>query len=342
MTTAVVSFASLNLEYLSRDQMQQLLESRQEFKRKLFADTIYKLEQDPSLAEVRPCASLADVSSGLCRMTDAQRGELAAQAPTQETPRSGRRARLVKLPQIERKIAVLFGINDYADRNIPQLTNAVPDAEMVGTLMAERLGYEVRVVKNPGKADIVRTLNQLSADVSRNDSVIIYYAGHGYLIDKTGVGYWLPGDASSRSPKQWLSNTDVSRMLATISARQVAMISDSCYSGAFTKEREVGLSGSEIRPEEILARRSVVVMSSGGDEPVPDGGKDGHSIFAWQLTQTLGQVETWQPGTKVFEQVRRDVHKSFPQTPQYGASALAGHEAGGDYLFESRQLEEVR
>jgi filamentous hemagglutinin family protein len=339
-TTTPAAGFSLNPSQMSRDQMQQVLDSRQEFKKKLFADAIYKLQEDPSLAEVRPCASLADVGSGLCRMTDAQRGELLA--TTKEGSQTFRRARLAKLPQIERKIAVLFAINDYADPNIPPLDNPIPDAEMVGKLMAERLGYEVRVVKNPSKANIVRTLNQLSVEVSPNDSVVIYYAGHGYLIDKTGVGYWVPGDGSSRSPRRWLSNTDVSRMLADIRARQVVMISDSCYSGTFTKEREVGLIGQDIRSEDVLARRSVVVMSSGGDEPVPDGGKQGHSIFAWYLAQTLGQVNNWQPGTQVFAQVRRDVQRSFPQTPQYGASALAGHEPGGDYLFEFRQLEQVR
>jgi filamentous hemagglutinin family protein len=339
-TTTPAAGFSLNPSQMSRDQMQQVLDSRQEFKKKLFADAIYKLQEDPSLAEVRPCASLADVASGLCRMTDAQRSELLA--TTKEGSQTFRRARLAKLPQIERKIAVLFAINDYADPNIPPLDNPIPDAEMVGKLMAERLGYEVRVVKNSSKADIVRTLNQLSVEVSPKDSVVIYYAGHGYLIDKTGVGYWVPGDGSSRSPRRWLSNTDVSRMLADIRARQVVMISDSCYSGTFTKEREVGLIGQDIRSEDVLARRSVVVMSSGGDEPVPDGGKQGHSIFAWYLAQTLGQVNDWQPGTQVFAQVRRDVQKSFPQTPQYGASALAGHEPGGDYLFEFRQLEAAR
>jgi hypothetical protein len=321
--------------------MQQLLASRQEFKKKLFADAIYKLEEDPSLAEVRPCASLADTGSGLCRMTDAQRSELAATG-AKDLPKASRRVKVVKLPQIERKIAVLFGINDYADPLIPQLDNAIADTKMVGKLFTEQLGYEVRVVSNPSKADIVRTLNALSTEVNRNDSVVIYYAGHGYLLDKTGAGYWLPSDASSRNPRRWISNKDVSRLLADIGARQVAMISDSCYSGAFTKESGVGLINPEIKPDDILARRSVVVMSSGGDEPVPDGGKEGHSIFAWHLTQTLGKVENWQAGTNIFEQVRRDVERTFPQTPHYGASPSAGHQPGGDYLFEFRQFEDGR
>ena len=29
-----------------------------------------------------------------------------------------------------------------------------------------------------------------------NDSVIVYYAGHGHFDDDTGEGYWLPKEAA--------------------------------------------------------------------------------------------------------------------------------------------------
>jgi hypothetical protein len=128
-------------------------------------------------------------------------------------------------------------------------------------------------------------------------------------------------------------------MLSDIPARQLAMISDSCYSGAFTREGRLAVREGQVRPAEVLGRRSVVVMSSGGDEPVADSGRGGHSIFAWYLMQDLGRIEDWQPGLSVFRGVQREVSSIFPQTPQYGAAASAGHQAGGDYLFEYRQLE---
>ena len=80
----------------------------------------------------------------------------------------------------------------------------------------------------------------------------------------------------------------------------------------------------------------VVVLSSGGDEPVPDEGKDGHSIFTWNLIQVIGSVQDWKPGSTVFSSVRASVRKEFPQTPKYGSLTAAGHQAGGEYLFESR------
>lgn len=335
-------FSPLDLSRMSWEDMRRLIEERREFKEKLFADAIYKLELDPSLANVPACPSIADIKTGLCRITDAQKTALAPQV-TEELHKRHFRTKVARLPQIERKFAVLFGVDQYANKSIPSLENAIDDAEAVGELFADKLGYEVKIVKNPTKADVVRTLNQLSAEMKANDSVIIYYAGHGYRNEKTAGGYWIPSDASPSDPTTWLSNTDVSSMMSDISAKQMVMIADSCYSGTFAEQKlSVRAGGSQVQPDQVLAKRSVIVMSSGGDEPVADEGKEGHSIFAWDLMQALRNVDNWQPGTSIFEQVKREVTKSFPQTPQYGAIKSAGHQAGGEYLFEFRQLEDVQ
>ena len=248
----------------------------------------------------------------------------------------------VTLPAIERKLAVLFGVNEYTDDAIPSLDNAVLDVQAIGKALREKLGYEVTVMENVKKAEIVRALNNLAIKVRKQDSVLVYYAGHGYRLEETGMGYWLPADADADDPVNWVSNADISKMLANVPANQVAMISDSCYSGAFTKERKFQ-SSQGIKPSEVLTKRSVVIMSSGGDEPVVDaGGKDGHSVFAWSLMEALGNVGKWQAGANLFAEVQRAVETKFPQKPQYGASVSAGHQAGGDYLFEFREWDDVQ
>ena len=96
---------------------------------------------------------------------------------------------------------------------------------------------------------------------------------------------------------------------------------------------------TSVNPDEVLRRKAVVVMSSGGNEPVFDEGKEGHSLFAWNLMRTLQGVSSWQAGGNVFERVRYAVARELPQRPQYGTSPRGGHEAGADYLFEQRQLD---
>ncbi|MEO8655955.1 MAG: caspase family protein, partial [Ramlibacter sp.] len=328
---AQACFGPVNVASMRPEELAQMLDCRKDFKRRLFAEAIYKLELDPGLADVPPCISAAEASTGLCRITAEQLDTGPKAQPPQQAPRAVKAA----LPQIQRKIAVLFGINDYADRKIPKLENAVPDVEAVSKLFTEKLGYEVQVVRNPKKADIIRTLNELSTQVGPADSVLVYYAGHGLSLEKNGAGYWIPSDGPVSDPSRWISNSDISKVLAGIRSRQMVVISDSCYSGAFAREG-MGSVGHDVTAEEVLTKRSVVVLSSGGDEPVADEGKEGHSIFAWNLMKAVDSVQNWRPGSTVFSEIQVGVKKEFPQTPHYGSVTAAGHQPGGDYLFEQR------
>lgn len=338
----IKNFGRLDFTSMSRMEMKELLDSRKEFKTQLFSDVIEKLQQDPSKAEVPQCPSVADADSGKCRITDAQRRELALKLERERQTKNVPKVKNVTLPAIERKLAVLFGVNDYTDDAIPSLDNAVLDVQAIGKALREKLGYEVTVMENVKKAEIVRAINNLAIEARKQDSVLVYYAGHGYRLEETGMGYWLPADADADDPVNWVSNADISKMLANVPANQVAMISDSCYSGAFTKERKFK-SSQEIKPSEVLTKRSVVIMSSGGDEPVVDaGGKDGHSVFAWSLMEAIRNVDKWRAGANLFVEVQEAVETKFPQKPQYGASVSAGHQAGGDYLFEFREWDDIQ
>ena len=243
------------------------------------------------------------------------------------------------VPQIQRKIAVLIGVDNYLDARIPKLANAVKDVRAVSTTMAQTLGYETVVLENPGKATIFRTLNQLAAQVGPNDSVVVYYAGHGERIEKTGQGYWQPADADASRPDTWISNADIDRLLRQLPAQQLAMVSDSCYSGSLVSGERIRGVAAGGDPSGLLGKRAVVVMTSGGNEPVFDSGLNGHSPFAWNLMQSMNQVGSWKPGSNLFEQVRFAVARKLPQRPQYGASSGGGHETGADYVFEQRQLQ---
>ena len=236
---------------------------------------------------------------------------------------------------------MVIGVNNYADKSIPQLSNAVGDAQAVGALFGSTLGYETVVIKDATRKSVVGALNKLAVELGPKDSVTIYYAGHGELIEATGLGYWQLADSDAKRPETWLSNADIGRLVAQIGASQVALISDSCYSGSLVASERIRATAGQIDPQAVLSRKSVVVMSSGGNEPVFDEGKNGHSPFAWNLMNTLKQVSSWQAGGNVFERVRFAVAKELPQRPQYGSSSAAGHQAGGDYLFEQRQLESV-
>ncbi|BDI04857.1 YDG domain-containing protein [Sphaerotilus microaerophilus] len=262
-----------------------------------------------------------------------------ATAALPRPPTTGRPVlRNAALPQIQRKIAVVIGIDQYADTRIPSLDGARHDADAVANLFSSRLGYETVLIPDASREAILRGLNRVALQAGPSDSVIVYYAGHGELIEKTRLGYWLPANARVDQPQTWISNNDIGRLMARISASQVALISDSCFSGSLVGS-EALRTAADADAAALLQRRSAVVMSSGGNEPVADSGKDGHSPFTWNLLRHLEQVSTWRPGGNVFEQVRQAVMREVPQRPRYGPALTGRHEAGGDYLFETRLYE---
>lgn len=325
---AVKAFVAGANASMTASQLAQLAALRHEYKGVLFKDALKLLEQNGRAADLPACGGMI---SNTCMPSFAQaRMEWPTARPLVRKPI------VASLPQIERKVAIVIGINQYTDPRIPQLDNAVPDADAVARQLETSMGYETRVLRNASRGEIVAALQNVARELDPNDSLVVYYAGHGYLREVPkgpAQGYWIPADGLASNPANWISNADVSKLLANIPAKQVMLVSDSCYSGAFSKEQKVAVAAD---PSSILARRSVVVMSSGGEEPVADDGVEGHSIFAWSLMQSLKKVGQVEPGSRVFDVTREQVTAAYPQVPQYGAAVSAGHAAGGDYLFETR------
>jgi uncharacterized caspase-like protein len=232
-----------------------------------------------------------------------------------------------------RRFAILVGNNAYA-APIPPLETPIADVSKIADVLRARFGFETRIVPDAGKAKIIEALNDIALEAKPEDSVLLFYAGHGYLMEDIKMGYWIPVDASVKTAQGWISNSDISKLLAAIRARQLILISDSCYSGSLTKEQKV-VQSKELKADEILKQRSVLVFSSGADEPVSDEGKEGHSIFAWNLIKTLQASGSLTPGAQIWNVVSKDVSKEYPQQPQYGAVVSAGHVEGGDFLFQA-------
>lgn len=303
-----------------KSQFQAIQTQRHQARTLLYREALEELRKNPAAADVPECKSGQSPKDGQCLIQPGQAAAAGTSPPAQAATET-----------VRRRFALLIGNNQYA-APIPPLETPIADVSRIAEVMRTRYGYDARVVKNVGKAAIIEALNDIAAVARPEDSVLLFYAGHGYLLEDVKMGYWIPVDASVKTAQGWISNSDISKLLAAIPARQLILISDSCYSGTLTKEQKL-TQGKELSPGEILRRRSVLVLSSGDDEPVSDEGKEGHSIFAWNLIKTLQASGSLTPGTKVWSTVRTGVTKEYPQQPQYGAVVSAGHAEGGDFLF---------
>lgn len=236
---------------------------------------------------------------------------------------------------IERRRALVIGNSEYASPITP-LPGTAKDAVDVSKALSDR-GFEVVSLADASRDSTVRAFNQLIRTAGENDSVVVYYAGHGHIHPSSTSGFWLPADADVENPKTWLSNADIGKMLANIPAKQILLVSDSCFSGALTRETETTKTqDAPVSANAILKRRSVAVMSSGSEEPVADSTGDGNSPFAEALLRQLAEIHSSKEPLRaqtVLSDIRTEVSKQSNQTPQYGVLMSAGHTTGGDYLF---------
>ncbi|MBF0330274.1 MAG: caspase family protein [Nitrospirae bacterium] len=226
--------------------------------------------------------------------------------------------------------ALIIGINNYTA--VKPLKTAINDAKTVAALLKTNYGYNVKLLIDPTRTDIIGALSEFRKTLSQNDNLLIYYAGHGLLDKDADEGYWLPVDASRENEANWIPNNTLTSTIKAIQAKHVMVVSDSCYSGKLMRSVNLvpKVPDYMMRLSEKKAR---VVMTAGGLEPVVDStGNDNHSVFASAFIKALQENTDVISGTELYTKIRRKVIVNSDQTPEYADIHKAGHD-GGDFIF---------
>jgi len=192
--------------------------------------------------------------------------------------------------------ALLIGINQYQEW--PQLRTAVNDAKGLRETLVQRYGFEDKKAilltdKEATRGKIINDLRKLASTLKDDDNLLVYFAGHGQLDDLTGVGYWIPVEGKQKDPSSWVAHSSIKDILCSekVRGKNIVVVADSCYSGTLLRGGPSLLSMEDRnyrgRLAELASKRSRQVITSGGLEPVVDGGRDGHSLFAYYLLRAL-------------------------------------------------------
>ncbi len=232
--------------------------------------------------------------------------------------------------------AIVIGNNDYL--HVPKLRMAVSDAVAVSETLERLYGFEVELLLDVSRYDILKSLSKARAELTESDNLLVYYAGHGVVDEETGRGYWLPVDAEPDTLANWIANTTLSDMIKAIQAKHVMVVADSFYSGALVRAAPITLKTGGDRAaflSRMAAKRSRTALVSGGLEPVSDAGGGKHSVFAKAFLDALHENQAVLDGQGLFAAVRRQVIVNSDQTPEYADIRGAGHD-GGDFLFVRR------
>ena len=226
--------------------------------------------------------------------------------------------------------ALVIGNQDYYF--LPKLESAKNDAEKVAQTLQKYYGFNVKLLLNATRADILMALSNMRSKLGDQDNLLIYYAGHGWLDEEADEGYWLPVDAEVDNQINWVSNSSISTTLKAMRAKHVLVVADSCFSGKLTRGIRVKIKTQDYLSK-LAKKRARTVLTSGGLEPVADsGGKGGHSVFTAAFLSVLKDNESVIDGTEIYNKIQRPVKLNSDQTPAYSDIRKAGHE-GGDFLF---------
>ncbi|MEP6934783.1 MAG: caspase family protein, partial [Nitrospirota bacterium] len=98
--------------------------------------------------------------------------------------------------------ALVIGNDHY--RQWGPLNTAIADATAVSALLKDRYGFQVTLLKDATRKDILKALNEMRKKLTERDQLLIYYAGHGFLEPSIDRGYWIPIEGDLQDNSEWI------------------------------------------------------------------------------------------------------------------------------------------
>jgi antitoxin component YwqK of YwqJK toxin-antitoxin module len=233
--------------------------------------------------------------------------------------------------------ALIIGIDKYAGTWHP-LNTAVHDAQALENTLRTKYRIDKFYTLYDAQATrsaIENVLEKLVNTLTENDNVVIYYSGHGDFKKTMNKGYWVPVDAKTEAASDLISNSDIETFLASIKTKHTLLIADACFSGDILRGNTLTepFEESDKYYSKVYNLPSRQALTSGGNEPVMDGGKDGHSVFAYYLLKYLtNNTNKYFDAGSLYNNIKIPVVNNSNQTPHLEPIPRTGDE-GGQFIF---------
>lgn len=226
--------------------------------------------------------------------------------------------------------ALIIGISNY--KHYDSLEFPVKDARKIERILKTTYTFpskNITFLEDATRNNILDTLDGFELLLEPEDSLLIFYAGHGHWDEKRNRGFWLPKDARIRAKSAWISNSTLQDYLMAYTCQHVLVISDACFSGALLMTRRAMVDASK-EFQVLYSAKSRKAITSGVKEEVPD-----RSVFFKELSNFLKKnQQPYLSASELFAGIRNKIiaTSTLSQKPQFGAIADTGDE-GGDFIF---------
>lgn len=238
---------------------------------------------------------------------------------------------------VGQQYAVFIAIDRYQEW--PSLKNAVSDAERLKKVLQERYYIDTTYTfynEQATKARVMKLFEDLSSELRPQDSLLIFYAGHGVMDRLTNIGSWILYDAGTDryDQKGWLNNPSIRNLLRNIRSKHVLLVSDSCFSGDILNvERGGQIEITEDYFRKAYSRRSRQVLTSGASEAVPD-----ESVFTRALIRLLEEnTKLYLDPLMLYNEIR--LTRDLTTSPLLGTLKETDSQEGGSFLFFLKQAQ---
>lgn len=151
------------------------------------------------------------------------------------------------------------GVSAYRDANI-NLRYPSDDARAVAATFKDIASplyknVRIRVLVNEGatRSAIIGAFGEIVREAKKSDAVVIFLAGHGDT--ESDIYYYLPHDADITNMKaSCISHDDIGAFARRLAANKVALLLDTCKSGAATKALHAAALARGFEEHKIMAR----------------------------------------------------------------------------------------
>lgn len=233
--------------------------------------------------------------------------------------------------------ALIIGINKYD--NLPDLEYAVNDAKAINDVLIKKFGYDEKNIKmlidkQATHDNIMDEYYNLINDTATNDSIIIFFAGHGSTypsIDKD-KGFLVPCDGTEIKMNTLISWDRLISDSELIKAKHIFFIMDACYSGLALLRS----NPSKRFLKDMVRRQSRQVLTAGkADQTVKDSGaQTNNSLFTGYLLNALNGEAKTEEGVICATSVMNYVYNRVANDPNSRQTPGYGNVLGeGDFIF---------
>jgi len=230
-----------------------------------------------------------------------------------------------------------IGISEY--ENFSKLPNGKKDVVDLHKVLTENFDFEPALTKlltddTATRENITDELHELSAKLTENDRLLIYYSGHGLMSGESG--YWIPKEAKRNKFSDYVSNAVVRDIIKNIKARHILLISDSCFSASLFVRDASRKAEQDISWLDKKASRWVFISGKG---EVSDGKPGKNSPFAENIINQLLESKTEDLNiAKIADSVRKVVRYNYEQEAEASPLFQVGHD-GGEFVFVRKKDE---